>query len=246
MYDEHCDQSEIANQKTMTLINLETPFRIIISGNSGSGKSSLIKDIVLNMDRLSNASFQKIFYCCKYISSIPKDLLEKVIFVDGLPTAEMVRNDENIEILFIIDDMMNDVFKSDIVCDLVLTGRNRKLSTIITTQNLFATANRDVMLQATHLIVFRNLRDKSSFNNLSRQVNPTASREFTDMYTNNVRNLFDYLVLDFSPKCQDIFRYRSSLFENPIIYCNDEEINRCNAKRLETSNSKTQAYFVEL
>lgn len=232
----------------MVNFKISLPCRIIICGQSGTGKSTLVSKLLLNRQRLMGTEFERIIYCSKYKSSMPNELESIAEFNEGLPSKELVRNEENQEIFFVLDDMISEVFSSEIINDLFLTGRNRRLSCCIITQTLFPKSSlaRNIMLQATHLIVFRMLRDVSSYTFLARQVAPGNSKFFTDIYLNTVQKPFQYIVLDFSLTCPDIFRYRSNLIsENPIIYINDEDLQKIGAKRLFGKSEKISPHLIQ-
>lgn len=92
-------------------------------------------------------------------------------------------------------------------------GRNRNISTILITQNLFPQfpKARNISLNANYIIVFRNLRDAASINHLARQVCPSNSKSFRDMFINNINKPYSYLLLDFTPTTPDIFRFKSDI-----------------------------------
>lgn len=244
---------QLYNQNTfdycikMVNFTISLPARIIISGQSGTGKSTLVSNLLLNRQRLMKTEFDRIIYCAKYKSSMPSALDTIAEFNEGLPSKELVRNDENHEIFIVLDDMISEVFSSEIINDLFLTGRNRRLSCCIITQTLFPKSSlaRNIMLQATHLIVFRNIRDASSFSFLARQVMPNNSKFFTQIYLNTVQKPYQYIVLDFSLTCPELFRYRSNLFSDPIIYINDEELQKNGAERLLEKSEKISPYFIK-
>lgn len=98
------------------MFKLVTPFRMIIAGSSGSGKSSLVSTIVEDQNRIMTTPLDAIVYCAKYETSIPMAIREHKLltFHQGVPTEEMTRNDENKNLLFILDDLLETAFSSEV------------------------------------------------------------------------------------------------------------------------------------
>jgi hypothetical protein len=78
---------------------------------------------------------------------------------------------------FILDDFLNDVYSKQ-VCDLFTKGsHHRDINVILIAQNLFQQElyYRDISLNATYLVLLKNVRDKHQFAYLARQVYPEDS-----------------------------------------------------------------------
>ena len=69
------------------------------------------------------------------------------------------------ERLVVLDDLLNVAYSRE-VCDLFIKdSHHRDISVILITQKLFHQGrfNRDISLNAKHLVVFKNVRDKNQF-----------------------------------------------------------------------------------
>lgn len=230
------------------MFKLNTPFRMIIAGSSGSGKSTLTCQIIENQKNLFSSPVEKVIYCAKYETSVPACIRnsELVSFHEGVPTEEMIRNDENRNILFVLDDLLETAFSSEVVSNMFTQGRNRNISTILITQNLFPQFSkaRNISLNANYIVVFRNLRDGSSINHLAKQVAVGNSKAFSEFFLNNITQPFSYLFLDFSPKTPDILRFRENILsDQPFAYIKDEDLQK-HSRKLE-AHSETPAFIVE-
>ena len=76
--------------------------------------------------------------------------------------------------LIILDDLLNEVYSKDF-CGLFTKGSHRRnISVILITQNLFHQGRfcSDISLNAKYSVALKNVRDKSQFQYLARQVNP--------------------------------------------------------------------------
>jgi hypothetical protein len=146
---------------------------------------------------------------------------------EGLP--ENFENSRGLQCLFILDDLLNEVY-SRAVCDLFTKGsHHRNLSVILITQNFFHQAPhcRDISLNAKYIVALKNVRDRNQFAYLARQVLPEASSSLCAAYREATQNPHGYLILDFAQDTDDRLRYRTNVFPSeypPIIYAhvNDE------------------------
>lgn len=231
------------------MFKFKVPSRILICGSSGSGKSQLCAHWINNQAQFFELEFDKIFYCAKYETSLPHSLRNNklVSFHENLPTEDLIRNDASKNICFVLDDLMESAFNSDTVSEMFTQGRNRKVSTILLTQNLFprVAKARNISLNANYVVIFRNIRDASSVNNLARQVCPTSSRAFSDIIINNLTRPYSNLLLDFTPTIPDLFRYRGDILsEHPTVYINEGELQKVGTKF--GSFEEVQGYCVEI
>ena len=213
------------------MITIPLPCRMLIAGSSGCGKSTFVADLMKHREKVFDKKIEKIIYCAKFKTSIPSSLKDDSImtFHEGCPTEEMLENVGGKIVFFIIDDLLESCFSSTIISQLFTQGRNRGISTCLLSQNLFPqyARARNISLNSNYLVVFRNHRDSSSINNLSRQVQPLNSKAFSDMFINSVEKPYSYLFLDFSPNTPQAFRFSQDIFkDNHIIYAIDDEIEK--------------------
>jgi len=103
-------------------------------------------------------------------------------------------------------------------------GRHhRNISVILITQNLFHQGRfcRDISLNAKYSVALKNVRDKSQFQYLVRQVHPEDSDSLYNSYLEATERAHGYLILDFAQDTDDRLRYRTNVFADeypPIIY----------------------------
>ena len=150
------------------------------------------------------------------LASLHKD----VSFHEGVP--QNFGNDHGKLCLLIPDDLLNEVYSKD-VCDLFTKGNHRNISVILITQNLFHQGRfcRDISLNVKYSVALKNVRDKSQFQYLARQVHPEDSGSLFKAYLDATERPHGYLILDFAQDTDDLLRYRTNVFPNeypPIIY----------------------------
>ena len=128
------------------------PFSCIVSGPSGSGKSSFVIRFLQNLDYLCTESTFAggIVWCYGEKSAVPSrhQLPANVRYNEGVPEDFGSANGE--PFLVILEDLLNDVYSKQ-VCELFTRGsHHRNISVILITQNLFHQGRfcRDISLNA--------------------------------------------------------------------------------------------------
>ena len=125
--------------------------------------------------------------------------------------------------LFILDDLLNDAYSSGLVCYLFTKGsHHRNISVILITQNIFHQSKHcDISLNAKHLVLLKNVRDRSQFSRLV-QVYPKNSVELYVSYLHATAKPHGYLVLALFQDIKDVLRFRTEIFPDecpfPVIY----------------------------
>jgi hypothetical protein len=202
-------------------IKFKHPFACIISGPTGSGKTSFCVRFLENLDTLCNERrFDGgIYWCFSEKTAVPR-IRRDVRFHEGVPDFA---NERGVPRLFILDDLLNDVYSRQ-VCDLFTKGsHHRNISVVLITQNLFHQVRycRDISLNATYLVLLKNVRDKTQFTHLARQVYPEDSESLYRAYLDATRLPHGYLILDFAQDTDDRLRFRTNIFPGegpPVIY----------------------------
>jgi hypothetical protein len=202
-------------------IRLKHPFTCIISGPTGSGKTAFCVRFLENLDSLCTERHfgGGIFWCFSEKSAVP-DLTRNVRFHEGVPDFT---NESGRPCLFILDDLLNDVYSKQ-VCDLFTKGsHHRNISVILITQNLFHQGRycRDISLNTTYLVLLKNVWDKNQFSYLARQVYPEDSDSLYRAYLEATRRPHGYLLLDFAQDTDDRLQFRTNIFPRegpPVIY----------------------------
>ena len=120
-------------------------------------------------------------------------LHKNVSFHEDVP--QNFGNEHGKPCLIILDDLLNEVYSKD-VCDLFTKGsHHRNFSVILITQNLFHRGRfcRDISLNAKYSVALKNVRDKSQFQYLARQVHPEDSDSLYTAYLESTERAHGYL-----------------------------------------------------
>lgn len=198
--------------------------RIVVVGSSGSGKSHFISEILKHPDCFINGPITEIRYC-----SSKKDFIPEII--DSLPN---VKKFEGVELdnlkngtVVVLDDLMQNSNKSELVNLFIADGRHKKITTFFVLHNLFPKSPeaRTITLNATHFIVFRNLRDRLSFGQFARQLTPFW-RDLQDIYEDLSKHPFTPLVIDLRQTTLSPLRFKSNILnpENFSIYSTKDDV----------------------
>jgi ABC-type dipeptide/oligopeptide/nickel transport system ATPase subunit len=163
-------------------LRLQHPFTCIISGPTGSGKSTFCIKFLQNLKALcKEPTFRGgIIWCYSEKTAVPHEQLSRldnknIRFHKRVP--ENFNNVKGEPSIIILDDLLNDVYSKDVCVLFTRGGHHRNMSVILITQNLFHQRKhcRDISLNAKYLVLLKNVRDKNKFTHLARQVYPENS-----------------------------------------------------------------------
>ena len=133
--------------------------------------------------------------------------------VQGLPTVESIKCGD----LIVMDDLLHESKTSKDVTEMFIrTSHHRGAFIIFLTQNLFegGKEQRTRSLNTHYLVIFKNPRDSSQIQYLSRQILPRHSKTLTDMYVEATTKPHGYLFIDLTQECPEKFRFRTNILPN--------------------------------
>ena len=194
---------------------LEKPFRLIVGGGSGSGKTEFVKRLV-NESHFSSP-FDKIVYCYpEYLCDVPAEFDQIVEYQPGLCElayfAALPKNS-----LVILDDMMSECGNSDAIMKLFsVVARKRNLSLIFIVQNVYDKTKqfRNIRLNATGFVLFKFYAATDVTRRILRDISCDeimSKRQLEKIYVKN----YAYIFIDIHPKRHSEFcTIRSNIFEN--------------------------------
>jgi hypothetical protein len=187
------------------------PITGICAGPTGSGKSELMKQIVLNAQTLVDPPPHRIvWYYAEYQPKLNADL-PGVEFREGCPNmAEFGGGGERT--LVIIDDLMAECGK-EITSLFVKGSHHRNLSVFFLMQNFFHQAKeiRTITLNAQYIVLFKNPRDKQQIRVLARQMYDRDATSLEEAFSTATSEAHRYLLLDLKQDTPDNLRLRSKI-----------------------------------
>ena len=143
--------------------------------------------------------------------------MKGIDFIEGLPSN--VNTLQNC--LIIIDDLMTELGNDKRLCNLFSKGsHHRNLSVVFITQNIFYQAKemRNINLNSHYLVLYKNPRDKSQVMHLAKQMFPSQTRAFQEIYQDATLPAFGYLFIDLRPETDDRLRLRTGIFPGDTQY----------------------------
>lgn len=191
-------------------VGLKHPFTLLIAGPSRAGKTHFV--LKLLKSKLIEPTIKKTIW----ISSTSAPALPNVNHVESIDSLEL-ENNNNEPTIIILDDIGNEACNDRRVSDLFTKKSHHDgLSVILILQNLYNPGKytRSITQNAQYLVFFKNPRDQSVLNTLSRQIFPRGGQFLIDAYHHATRTPHGYLFLDFTQCASDSIRVRTNVLEN--------------------------------
>lgn len=149
--------------------------------------------------------------------------LKRVKYVKGLPKGWIDRPQKNDVI--VIDDLFEEVNQDSVTFNQLFTkvARHRGVTAVFLTQNLFHAGgkHRTRNINTHYLVIFKNPRDRTVIDYLSRQAYPHDRKFLMTVFNDATTNMpHGYLFLDFTQECPEDLRVRTDIFndEGALIY----------------------------
>ena len=203
-----------------------------IVGSSRSGKTDFTIKLLHNLDEVfvDGKAPSKILYCYKIMQDKLLNL-EKTVpsltLYKGLPSLKLIKDmsSDSEELLIVLDDLVFAAVKSPIVAELFVSGRHYNISLIFITQNIFEQGkySRIISLNTCYTVLFKNVRDRTQISRFGSQMySGEQLHDFMRVYDKVMDTKFQYLIVDFHPYAEDIFRLRNNILSDEMnIYTLD-------------------------
>lgn len=198
------------------MIHFEHPFTTIVAGPSGCGKSNFVCEFIKHMNQICNVEFKNILWC--YDEMQPLYNLTGVNYYQGIADLSMFDGKE--PQLMIIDDLMRE--SDGRVVDIFTKGsHHRNLSIFYITQNLFhqGKGQRDISLNSSYIVYFKNPRDKTQIRYLARQLVPENPKYVEEAYRDATSKPHGYLMIDLKQNTDDVYRLKTNIFVSDYTIC---------------------------
>lgn len=212
---------------TMYDLRLLTPSTFILAGSSNCGKSTMALNIIRSAPVLftdPRCSENVIFFYNQWQNSYEIAAQEKIIhkWINAVPTQESVEEhcsmykDDGGSII-VIDDFANDVGR-DVVTIFSMLSHHLNLVVLLITQNLFSKNKvfRDISLNSTYVVLFKNARDQSSITNFAKQYAPGHTSFIVKSFRAATRKAYSYMLFDCHQQTEDWIRVRSKILPHEL------------------------------
>ena len=203
---------------------LVKPFRLIIGGGSGTGKTTLLKRLV-NESHFASP-FEKIVYCYPdYLDDSPTFFDQIVEYRPGLGDLSYFSNLPK-NSLIIFDDMMHECGNSNEIMQLFsVIARKKNLSVIFIVQNIYDKGKqmRNIRINATGFILFKFFTANDITQRLIRDIGIKSSipkRLLDKIYDKR----YSYIYVDLHPESHSEFEcVKTNIFDKYFSIFNKME-----------------------
>lgn len=198
---------------------MEHPFTCIISGPTKSGKTTFVKNLIENKERVIDTELFKIWWC--YTEKQPLyNEMRNVTFIEGIPPFDELRKHSPKPQLLILDDLMQETKRSPQLIKYFTRGCHHwNISIIHIVQNLFFEGLRTPRVNSDYIVLFKNPADQLQSQVLARQLYPSKTKYFLEAFTDATKNPHGYLFIDLTQYADDLHRLKTNVFhKTPVIY----------------------------
>lgn len=203
-------------------IRLKCPFSMLVAGSSASGKTRLVAHILAYRETLydHDSSRGKVVYFYKEYQRLFNRLKSEGIvdeFRNETVTMEWLRAfcAKHHNSTVVIDDMALEA-SMDIGQVFAVGVHHFFCNVILITQNLFwhNKYSRDISLQATYIIMMKNIRDKSQISRFAAQFDTGNTKTIREIFEKATERAYSYLIFDMHQRTEDRHRLISNLFRD--------------------------------
>jgi hypothetical protein len=201
-----------------------TPFRLLVGGSSGCGKSTFIKKIVDK--NFFDARFSKIIYI--YPTYLNDPYIEFTVPVEYRPGLDDLSYYSTLprKTLIIIDDSMDEVAQSSSISKLFsVIARKKEISIILISQNIYHHGKyfRNIRINATGFVLFKFSAAFDINSRLTRDLGLSNILPKT-LLDRVYSDAFAYIVYDLHPMNHSQFcRIRTNIFNDNFLVLNKME-----------------------
>lgn len=214
-------------------LKIKVPFRMLIVGSSGSGKTNIAMNLIRSM-----SCFTRIYLIAKNLeeplyrylidsmTELGKKLKKEVIFysnnIDAVPPCEMFDKKENNLIIF--DDLVSEsVKKQKAVSDIFIAGRKMNISSIYISQSYFATPS--LIRKNVDYIIIKKINTSRDLTSIIREYNlsDTTPQELMKLYKSIITKEFtNFLLIDVNTNDPSL-KYRENFIGINLPNCDNDD-----------------------
>ena len=228
-FDEYVNENKTVHDKNWPYIP-DHPYRILIIGGSGSGKTNVLLNLIDNQPDIDKIYlYAKDPYEAKYQYLI--NIREKVglkrfnnpkAFIEySNDMCDIYKNidgynvDKDCKILIVFDDMIVDIIKNKrlnlIVTKLFIRERKLNISLVFITQSYFKVP-KDVRLNTTQFFISKILNKRDLQQIVINHSSDISTKDFINIYRKCTAEPYSFLVNDTTLASNNPLRFRKNLF----------------------------------
>ena len=228
-FDNYVNENKTEHNKNWPYIP-DHPYRILIIGGSGSGKTNLLLNLIENQPDIDKIYlYAKDPYESKYQYLInkregvginhfndPKAFIEySNDMCDVYKNIDEYNIDKEHKILIVFDDMIADIIKNkklnSIVTELFIRGRKLNISLVFITQSYFK-VRKDVRLNTTHFFISKIPNKRELQQIVLNHSSDISTKDFKNIYRKCTAEPYSFFVNDTTLASDNPLRFRKNLF----------------------------------
>nr|CAD2207664.1 unnamed protein product [Meloidogyne enterolobii] len=195
----------------------QSPFTMIISGATGSGKTQWLLKFLKNCQVLVDPPPKHILYCFGEINETIFKLKQMGITTyNGVPDPELIKQHQ----LLVLDDLMLNIGNDFL--DLLFTkgSHNWNVSIIFVTQSLYGRNIKTARANAHYILLTKNPQGLLQVRTMGSQLFPKKLDYFLEAYRDATSERFSYLLINMHPNADEHLRLSTNIFpgEKQCIY----------------------------
>ena len=200
-------------------LKFKSPFGLILSGPSSSGKSTFLLKFISEAADLIDPKPASILYCFGEMSGIVPVLQKSGVNVyAGVPPEELLKRYPK-PLLLILDDLLLSIDEKYLSELFTKKSHHQNFSVIFVTQNLFEKKIKTARMNSQYIIIMRSPNSALSVRNIGTQLFPRQLDFFLDAYRIATNEPFGYLVIDMHASSNPLLKLRTQIFKE-----NEEKI----------------------
>ena len=227
-FDEYTNENKRKHNPNWPYIP-DHPYRILIVGGSGSGKTNALLNLIDNQPDIDKIYlYAKDPYESKYQYLInkregvginrfnnPKAFIEySNDMYDVYKNISKYNPDRGNKILIVFDDMISDMIsikKLNSIVTLFIKGKKPNISLVFITQSYFKVP-KDVRLNTTHIFIMKILNKRELQQTAVNHSSDINNKNFIDIYRKCTDKPYSFLVNDTTLASDDPLRFRKDLY----------------------------------
>ena len=189
-----------------------------VAGPSQSGKTSFVLKLLDHRNEIFSCSTNRVLWCYGIYQAKLNAMLQNKGFILHSNIID-VKDIQPYDIV-VLDDLIYESKNSGEVTAMFTRAAHHKPCFIIfIMQNLFPPGKeaRTRSLNTHYYVILKNPRDKSQIEFLARQVLPRQPKTLVDIFEAATEKPHSYLFLDLTQECPEGYRFRSNLFDKPML-----------------------------
>ena len=228
-FDDYVNENKTEHNKNWPYIP-DHPYRILIIGGSGSGKTNALLNLIENQPDIDKIYlYAKDPYEAKYQYLInkresvginhfndPKAFIEySNDMQDVYKNIDEYNTDKERKILIVFDNMIADMINNkklnSIVTELFIRGRKLNISLVFITQSYFKVP-KDVRLNTSHFFIAK-IPNKRELQQIAiNHSSDISTKDFINIYRKCTAEPYSFLVNDATLASDNPLRFRKNLF----------------------------------